>query len=102
MLITCNLGAGPGASLVGGGDGGLVVGVCGVGGGVGGGAGGDGGLVVGDGGLVVGVCGLGGGFGGDGGDGGLGGGDAHRSGAGGELQAIGAAVAAWVQWAAFH
>ena len=67
MLITCNLGAGPGASLVAGVDGGLVVGVCGVGG-----------------------------------DGGLGGGDAHRSGAGGELHAIGAAVAAWVQWAAFH
>ena len=64
MLITCNLCAGPGASLVAGVDGGLVVGVCGVGG--------------------------------------LGGGDAHRSGAGGELHAIGAAVAAWVQWAAFH
>ena len=54
VLITCNLGAGPGASLVAGGDGGLVVGVCGVGGG---------------------VC------GGVGGDVGLGGGDAHRSGA---------------------
>ena len=77
MLITCNLCAGPGASLVAGVDGGLVVGVCGVGGGVGG-------------------------DGGAGGDGGLGGGDAHRSGAGGELHAIGAAVAAWVQWAAFH
>ena len=68
MLITCNLGAGPGASLVAGGDGGLVVGVAG----------------------------------GVGGDVGLGVGDAHRSGAGGELQAISAAVAAWVQWAAFH
>ena len=44
MLITCNLGAGPGASLVAGGDGGLVVGVCGHGVGVGGGGGGDGGL----------------------------------------------------------
>ena len=75
MLITCNLGAGPGASLVAGGDGGLVVGVFGLGSGLGGGVGGDGGL---------------------------GGGDAHRSGAGGELHAIGAAVAAWVQWAAFH
>ena len=32
VLITCNLGAGPGASLVAGGDGGLVVGVCGLGG----------------------------------------------------------------------
>ena len=44
VLITCNLGAGPGASLVAGGDGGLVVGVCGHGVGVGGGGGGDGGL----------------------------------------------------------
>ena len=44
VLITCNLGAGPGASLVAGVDGGLVVGVCGVGGGVGG----DGGLGGGD------------------------------------------------------
>ena len=46
VLITCNLGAGPGASLVAGGDGGLVVGVCGHGVGVGGGGGGDGGQVV--------------------------------------------------------
>ena len=44
MLITCDLCAGPGASLVAGVDGGLVVGVCGVGGGVGG----DGGLGGGD------------------------------------------------------
>ena len=78
-LRYCKLYAGPGASLVAGGDSGLVVGVCGVGG-----------RVEGDGGL------------GGGGDGGPGGGDAHRSGAGGELHAIGAAVAAWVQWAAFH
>ena len=65
-LRYCKLYAGPGASLVAGGESGLVVGVCGVGGRVEG-------------------------------DGGLGGGDAHRSGAGGELHAIGAAVAAWVQ-----
>ena len=44
MLITCNLGAGPGASLVAGGDDGLVVGVCRHSVGVGGGGGGDGGF----------------------------------------------------------